>query len=405
MMDNDRVTLTQRRSTSQPNVGAAKLQRSKLENIGEFEEEGGGGKVVVWVLIVIVLAAGAYFGIKNYLQTSTPDDSNITPTPTPVVTLEDKLVGASVLSDSFASSLPISADYTLKKQTVGKTSTDTYSIDSVEIQPYTSFVRTEFVVTSSGTNDFPKVTAEYSTSAKTITLTFEAISTDTSGLDAGDSVNVTASDAYSNLKHVVKATEDDKTEVYTVTLSSKTGYYLHTLTEGAKTKIVLDVLEVVNETTTITPTTTGTTIVPTPTEEVVSGTKLDNEFSTGTQKIVSATTGNTVTISKYNFADIGKTFTFRLFLTGGSKPYPNAEANLANKKLTVVISNLALDSVSGNGGAGSRNLNNDGVEEINSFTVANASNKSTYVFDMDSNYQYKMYIDEVNKQLIIEIVH
>lgn len=403
MMDTDRTTLTQRRSSTS---GVSKLQKSKLESIGEFEEESGGGaKVIVWVVIVLVLAAAAYFGIKTYLQNG-DNNANVqtTPTVTPTPSLEDMIVADTVLADSLATDAPEAADYSLDKQALGKKGADTYTLSDLMVQPYDSFLRVEFTVAANtDTSELPKTTATFSSALSEISLAFETISSDQTNLPSSQSVNIDNSNVVSGLTH--KASEG-QIETYVLTLEAETGYYLHSVVDGTSTKIVLDILEVTAE---VTPDVT-TTVAPTdaeiePTDEVISGVKLNNSFSTGSQKIVTNTTGNTVTISKYSFYDIGDTFTFKLFLTGGTEPFPNADATLADKKLTVVISNLKVDGVSGNGGTGSRDLNAAGVDEVNSFTVSNSSNKSTYVFDLDENYQYRMYIDQDNDQLVIEIKH
>ncbi len=401
----ERATLTQRRAgvgIEHTNNGAAKLQHSKLQSVSDFDEtEGSAGKVVIWVVIVVVVAAVAYLGLKNFVNNDGGDDqaTEQTPTPEPTVDPLSGLVADALLNDDLALAAPASGDYSVATKSVGNAnSDDTFVLDSVFVQPYTTFTRVEYMFTGDGgTEPVPHVTAEYATADSTVTLTFENISDDQNILTAGNTLNVSDS-IVASISHEVA---EGSSEVYVVTLSEDSKYFLHTVEENDVTKVVLDVQEVE-----VTPTeVVGTSVTPVPTATTApsTGGGLSNVFSKGNQTITGTATSNSVRITRYNFIDLGSLFTYRLFL--GDDMYPNVSSTLDGTTLTIVVSNVASDAIVGNGGSGTTNFNAKGVENINKVDITNASNKSTFVFDLDANYEYRIYINETEKQMVLEVKH
>jgi hypothetical protein len=407
----EKVTLTQRRALS----GADKLDRTKLVGsspLGDGNEDelagegkkGGSARIIIWILIIAILAGAAYLGLRTFLNRgSTP-----TPTPTPTATVEptvnpaDEILGAETLPDTQAAALQADSKFITGDQSVGEASESAYTVTDLLVQPYETFIRVEFTVVSDGEEPFPQTTALYATELNQISLTMSNVTEDTTKLAPG----VTASFTSSLLESITHEETTGNSSVYLLTLSGAPKFILHTVEGASETepnKVVLDIKESDSE---VTPTPSGS-VTPTTTVTPTTAGGLTNEYSAGDQVISADTTGNTVTITSYNYGDTTPYFNYNLNLTGGDKPWPNvtADYDADAKKITVTISNLFRDGIVGNGGSGSTDFASKGVRDVNKVTISNSANKSTYIFELDRALQYRMLIDEAKKQLRLEFKH
>jgi hypothetical protein len=434
--DEDRITLTQRRNSS----GAEKLKKSKLETIETFDEEDEGGspkRIIIWIIIIIALAAAGYFGLKTYLEREIVETPPVEEEVEEEVDPAEDIIGKNILPDSFATNLPTAENFSLEDQKIGEESADgEFELSKLFVQPYESFSRIEFVIanlediettntepteaaSSEDDEQLPFVTAKYEAGANMIKLQVNRVQLVDIALDSNELISVDESNIISIVR---EAFATDGQENFTIRVKPNSKFYLQLFEDGFQTKLALDIQEnrtddesnaeitttpSVSVTTSIAPSPVVTSVVPSTIAPTSSGgVNLSNEFSTGEQSIKTNTTGNTVGISKYNFFDGTSVFTYRLFLTGsGTQPYPNVSAKLDGSKLTLQISNLSIDGVVGNGGSGSTDFAARGVRTVKSVNIKNSNNVSTYVFDLTKSTQYRIFIEEDNKILRLEIKH
>ncbi|MCA9383284.1 hypothetical protein KC909_02880 [Candidatus Dojkabacteria bacterium] len=408
----DKVTLTQRKAASSGSSlkrvsGSSKLKRSKIKDLKDISgSTGSASRVVIWVVIVIALASAAYLGLKTYLNSSDDGGEDLptvetTSAPTPTPDPYAAILSDRVLPDDTATSLQPTESFTTAKKSVGDGTSDEFSIDKLYIQQYASFTRLEFTVSTEGDSLFPDTTAELvsDNNLTQIQVTLSNISQDQSGLDFDDTVPMTDS-VIASVTHVLVP---DIQEMYSLELSEETGFVLHTVEGVAENMIILDVLEpgsTIEEPVDTSDDTPSPTPVDTANDSDQSSSTA-TEFSTGSQSLTGTATGNTSRITKYNYFDGPSFFTYRLF----ADPFPSASASLTDNKLTVVVSNVASDGIVGNGGSGSTDFASSGAVNVNTVDISNSSNKSTYVFDLDRETEYRMFFDSADGTLTIEIKH
>ncbi|KXK09508.1 MAG: hypothetical protein UZ20_WS6002000558 [candidate division WS6 bacterium OLB21] len=413
MMQEERATLTQRRAMT----GSAKLDRSKLRGLGnpEPEEKGSAAKVVIGVLIIIVLAAGAWLALDRFVLNNDAQEpvSQVTPTPTavPTVSPTDKILSRQILADTDAVGLQGDSKFIVADQAIGEASEDAFTIESLALQPYETFMRVEWLLTSDGDNKIPETVAVYDKETTTITVTFNNVLEDKSDLGYNETAVIPAS-IVDSIRHDAQTGTD---ETYVVTLKDESGFVLHSVTEGLDNKVVLDIKEKVEEeddedvdptpTGSVTPTpSTAATSTPAPTQAAKpTGVNLSNEFSKNIQYITTNTVGNSVGIAGYLFKDEPAVFKYYLRLAGSGDPYPNTVASYNGNKLTLEISNLAYDALPDGSGKGMTDFASKGVRDITKVDITFAANKSTYVFDLTRQLDYRIYIDEANNRLNLEI--
>ncbi|MEI7579477.1 MAG: hypothetical protein WCJ58_05585 [bacterium] len=410
----ERITLTQRRKEM---TGASKLQRSKLENISndsDEEQNSSAKKIVVWVIIIVAVSVAAYLGLKTFLdssKTKSADDQTAQISPTP--TLEEQIVAGTVLPDTDAvNALPI-ASFSVKDQSVGKESTDNFTITKLWVQSYTTFSRVEFTVTSQGTEKYPLTNIVYDAIAQTLTLTLKNIEKDQSLLTYNN--NVVISDSV--ISEVIHNTVDGINESYTIAVSEAKPFALHVIqNENADTLVVLDIQEIDRSISATTPTTesvitTGTTTVlptvllPTATLQPTAAgntSSTETQFAVGNQSLTSTTTDNSVVLKKRVFNDTVSIFTDKFFLSGG---YPNVTATYENKVITVTINNVSVDSIVGNGGSGHRDYKALGVRDVASLDVSNSNHVTKYVYTLSKEIPYRLVFDKNEQTFRIEFKH
>ncbi|KXK26441.1 MAG: hypothetical protein TR69_WS6001000444 [candidate division WS6 bacterium OLB20] len=406
-MTEEKATLTQRRAMS----GAAKLDRSKLRGVSggsETEEKGSAAKVFIAVLIVLILAAGAFLAydrlIRNRDTGETTSETTPTPTPLPTSNPTEDILSSEVLADTDALGLQAASKFLVGDQAVGEASEDAFTVESLMLQPYESFMRVEFLVSSDGEQPFPETTAVYSSDEQTITISMNNVIEDKSELGYNETAEIPSS-VVDSISHEAQS---GTTEVYVITLEEETPFVLHELTQALENRIVLDIRELEEETDPENPDTTPTaspTATPTSAVTEPAGINLTNDFSKNKQFITTSTTGPNVGIGGYLYKDEVAIFKYYLILKGGGDPYPNATATLEGNTLTLEIENLAYDALPDSSGQGMTDFAARGVRDINTVDITFANNKSTYVFELDKPLDYRIYIDEDNNRLNLEFRH
>jgi len=429
MNEPERITLTQRRKEMSSNnrSGAAKLQRSKLERISDDmddERTSGAKSTVAWMIIIIAVSVAAYFGVNNYLDSQNDvvnEDTTVAeiiPTSTP--SLQDKIVSDDVLEDTIAINKQSAEAYTLDKQKIGEESEDAFTIESVSVQPYTTFIRYEIEIASEVTstedgtesenkNSIPAVEVIYTDSA--ITLNITNINTDHSLFKYDTTLSINDSIIKSILHSVAEGTN----EAYLVTLQEEKPFVLHAIEGevGKNSKIILDILELPRQEE-VTPTEVVAeekteeedTEINTDTESTTNNTgSASTSFSKGKQSLNTGTTGNVSTILGYAFDDHGEenpyVFRYEFKISGD---YPNVEASLDESILTITIKNLARDNITGNGGDGHRD-DFYGARDIKELNVKNRDNVSVYTFELTKPLEYRLVTHDADNRIYLEIKH
>jgi len=427
MNEPERITLTQRRKEmSSGKSGIAKLQRSKLERISDdmdVERSGGAKSTVAWMIIIIAVSVAAYFGVNNYLDSHTTDTNNendvveVVPTATP--SSQDKIVSTQILEDTVAINAQPGEAFILEDQKIGEQSDSTFTIESVSVQPYTTFIRYEIEVAPEvattenesdqvASNSYPVAEIVYKESA--ITLNISNINTDNSSFGYEETLSIDDSIIQDILHTVAEGTN----EAYLITLQEEKSFILHVIEgkDGQNSKIVLDILELAREDDEVKPTAqvddesvSETTSTPVPTVTTVVSGSTETKFSKGAQSLNTGTTGNVATLLGYFFRDHAEenpyVFRYEFRISGD---YPNVEANLDENMLTITIKNLARDNITGNGGTGHRD-DFYGAKNIKELNVVNKNNVSTYTFELTKPLEYRLLTHDADNRIYLEIKH
>lgn len=413
-LNEERVTLTQRRSGALPS--SDKMARSKLTAVGQESMPAEGGspaKVIIWVVIVVVLAVGAYLALRNVLKG--PDNNSVTQTPTPTAaaTLEEQLVSQEVLDDALASNLKAAAAFVLTDQTAGKASDAQYTIQNLQVQKYTSFTRMQFAVANNGdtAEAFPLVTASYNATNKLLTITFNSISNDDSGLGYYDTVNLDTSNI-STLTHDGETT--NKVEKYILKMKDNKGFVLQTFAENGQNLVVLDVKEQA-QTSPITPAVTGTTapavtgtttpaatVSPTGAADQTTTDLNGTQFSMGTQAINTGATGNNFPrFVKFTYSDSQQFFTWNENIDPKvtKDKYPNVSGQIQDNKLTVKVANYISANIP------LTTVNLTSVRDVSKVDVSVTNHVVSYVFYLNKPMNYRLLFDQTNSVFRVEIKH
>lgn len=136
-------------------------------------------------------------------------------------------------------------------------------------------------------------------------------------------------------------------------------------------------------------------------ETPTTGDGLTNEYSTANQTLGEGLTTNTVNITGYSYSGFASNFVYTAKMTN-SDTFPTVTATLdqTEKTLTVVVSNVKTDGIVGNGGEGSTTF--AAPRNVTSVDIENASNKTTFVFNLNKATQYKIYADGGNLKVDIK---
>ncbi|MBN1331889.1 hypothetical protein JW978_03325 [Candidatus Dojkabacteria bacterium] len=125
------------------------------------------------------------------------------------------------------------------------------------------------------------------------------------------------------------------------------------------------------------------------TTDTTEETTATGEYSKSDQTINEGLTTNTVSTIGYSYSTTAINFEYDIKLSNAAT-YPKVTATLdeTEKTLTVVVYNLATDSIVGNGGSGTTEFASP--RNVQSVDISNASNKTTFVFEMNTATQYKL---------------
>lgn len=372
------------------------ISNSEDNNITEEQQSNSLFKSILWFFVVITLAIISYFALRTYLTEKVNVEDEVIPLPT---TVEDNsLIASNTLPDEpIAPFEDTTVWHTGTHQIQSTSGLIEYQIESIVIQPHTSYVSLLYEVSGGSLSDFPQTTAEM---LSDINLSIEHISTNSSHLNVNQKIEVN-SQIISNLSRI---SFEDSVDSYLIGLKEEQPFALYTRLIAGKKFIVLDILlpERNKEDIVVKPTKEGTTpsISPT-TRPLVSGEEnLTNEFSENIQKVVTSTNGNIAKILKYNYFDSSDKFTYKLLL---EDVIPNASASLNGEILTLEVNNLSFDGIVGNGGSGSTDLKATGVSNVLKVEISNSNNTSRYEFTLNGKREFKLYADEEDKALILEV--
>jgi hypothetical protein len=381
------------------------LDRTRLvsnpDASNEYEtSKGSPMKSIVWFIVVLLLAFVTYLGLKTYLTSST--DSEIEPTVVPTSQQNDaSVVSTTILPDDPIESFDNDTFWNTNSKQIQSTSNETqYVISSIKVQPHVSYISIYYELSGGSVSDFPQVTAEM---LDDISLVIEDISLNSADIIVGQEIPINSTTVLS----LARTSYEEQVDSYLIDLSEKRPFALYSKVEDGKKLVIMDILNIEDENSTVTPTlTTSTTPKPTtsitPTPLPPGAQNLSNEYSQNEQKIVTSTNDKSVKITKYNYFDSPDRFTYKLLLEEGT---PNAVASLSGSTLTLRVSNLALDGVVGNGGSGSTDLSATGVVHVQNVEISNTDGVSTYVFTLDKARDFRLNASEDDSFISLEIKH
>ena len=346
---------------------------------------------VIWFLAMVILALLTYMGLKAYLGTEEVEVVQDTPVPTLVET--DSIVNINTLPDDPVAPFSDTTFWNLESKQIQGTSEDVeFAINSIEVQPHTSYLSFIYEIQGGELSDFPQTTSEL---LSDINLNIESIAQNNSKISVDQQIEINMEP----VKSFSRINYEDDVDSYMVSLIEKEPFALYSKVVGAKKFIILDILKGDNDSETPTDAVAPTAAIsPTP---VTEGTEvMDNEYSKNEQKIVVSTTGNISKITKYNYFDATDRFTYKLIFEG---VLANATASLSDNLLTLTVSNLAMDGVVGNGGSGSTDLAATGVSKVKNVEITNSNGVSTYVFTLDTARDFKLTADKTESAITLEI--
>lgn len=349
-------------------------------------------KSFIWFMAVVLLAFLAYWALKTYL--SGESDIADTPTPVPTVAQSDSLVATNVLPDDPVAPFDDSSFWnTNSKQIQATTDSADFSVESVLVQPHTSYISLIYELSGGNLTDLPQVTAEI---LSDISLAIENVSTNNSLLAVNQQVDVDSA-AVNSLSRI---SFEEGVDSYLVGLVEEQPFTLYSKVESGKKYVILDVLLPIVETTTTPLPSPDPSAGPSPTPLPAGAQNLNNDFSRNEQRITTALSTNTARITKYNYFDATDRFTYKLLLEDA---VPTASARLEGTTLTLEVNNLAFDGVVGNGGSGSTDLAATGVAHVLNVDISNTDGVSRYVFTLDSARDFRLLGSEDEKSITLEI--
>jgi len=376
------------------------LERTRLVSepvdvdIDEDRVESSPLKSIIWFLGVVLLAFLAYWALKTYLAGDTNDTSEV-PTPVPTIAQEASIVATNVLPDDPVAPFDDATFWnTDSKQIQATADTVQFTVESVLVQPHDSYISLIYELSGGNLTDLPQVTAEILTD---ISLAIENVEVNNSLMSVNQQVDVD-SRAVNSLSRI---SFEEGVDSYLVGLVSEQPFTLYSEVEAGSKYVILDVLL---------PLKAGTTVTPVPSPDPSSGPSptplppgaqnMTNDFGRNEQRITTSLNTNTARITKYNYFDATDRFTYKLLL---DDVVPNATARLEGTTLTLEVSNLAFDGVVGNGGSGNTDLSATGVTHVLNVDISNSDGVSRYVFTLDSARDFRLFANEDEKAITLEV--
>ncbi len=126
-------------------------------------------------------------------------------------------------------------------------------------------------------------------------------------------------------------------------------------------------------------------------------------YSAEARSLSAATAGKTLTLSKFRFFDSTSGFNY-IFTENKSTTDtidPDIKVSYEGNNLVVEFNNVKADNVTGNGGSTSRSFTN--VSGISGTETSNKNGVSKYVFKLTSKFEHKIIVDQVTKEIKIQI--
>ncbi len=349
-------------------------------------------KSLIWLIAIILLAFLAYWALKTYLAGDS--NSSVTPTPVPTIEQSSSLVATNVLPDDPVAPFDDDSFWnTDSKQIQATSNTIDFTVESVIVQPHTSYVSVIYELSGGTLTDLPQVTAEM---LSDISLAVESVANNNSLLTVNQRVDVNLA-MVSSLSRI---SFEEGVDSYLVDLVEEQPFTLYSKVESGKKYVILDVLSPMAETTPTPVPSPDPSAGPSPTPLPAGSQNLNNEFGRNEQRITTSLTTDTARITKYNYFDAPDRFTYRLLLEDA---IPMSSARLEGTTLTLEVSNLAFDGVVGNGGSGNTDLAATGVTHVLGVDITNTNNISRYVFTLDSARDFRLFADEDEKVITLEI--
>lgn len=347
-------------------------------------------KSVIWFIVVVLLAFLAFWVIKNYINGS-DDVANETPTPVPSIQEEASIVSTNVLPDDPVAPLSDTTYWnTEAKQIQATTSGVDFTVASIRVQPHNSYISVVYELAGGSLTDLPQITAEM---LSDISLAIENVAANHSLLSPNEQVDVNSD----SVKSLARISFEENVDSYLVGLIEEQPFTLYTKVEDGKKLVLLDVM--LPKSASPTPSTVPTA-GPSPTALPAGSQNMTNEFGRNQQRVVTSTNSNSARITKYNYFDAPDKFTYKLILEDA---VPNATATLDGSILTLEVSNLVFDGVVGNGGSGSTDLAETGVTHVLNVNITNENGVSKYVFTLDSARDFRIFADEDDMSLTLEV--
>lgn len=350
-------------------------------------------KSILWFLLIVFLAFVAYWALKTYFSSNT-DTTVITPTAIPTISIQESILRTDVFPDDPIAPFDDTTFWNTNSQQIASTTKDAeFSVESVVIQPHTSYLSIVYEISGGVLTDLPQVTAEM---LEDINLSIESVSTNNSLLSIGQKVDV-GSNVVNSLSRI---SLEDGVDSYLIGLVSEKPFALYSRVDAGKKYIILDILNPQSKPQNTVVPTPGSSTSPSTTPLPPGAQNLNNEFGRNEQRITTAVSTNIAKIMKYNYFDAPDKFTYRLIL---DDTIPNAIARLEGTTLTLEVSNLTFDGVVGNGGSGSTDLALTGVTNVSRVDISNSNGVSKYTFTLNGARDFRLFANEDDKSITLEV--
>ncbi len=137
-------------------------------------------------------------------------------------------------------------------------------------------------------------------------------------------------------------------------------------------------------------------------EQEIAETPPTNNTVTQDSSINDGLNTNTVTLSGYEYATFADKFVYTLKFANTTKyPTITTSVNEEEKKLTMVVNNIARDNIVGGQGTGSTQFADPrNVEHVD---IKNTGNQTTFVFQLKKITSYRLYKVEGSMNVTLEI--
>jgi hypothetical protein len=341
--------------------------------------------IVIVVLIAIIVVGVIYMATRPATvvtpekitpATNTPTTTTDTTTPTTTDTTTPTDTNTQTTTDTTPpASTTDFTTYSNKTQTIGDSASTAYTITSIADSTHDGYHDFQFNIGNSADGNVPNVKAEYIAATSVIRLTFNSVTSDTSGIAFLKARDINK-DGVLKLFHQVSGTSG--VAIYEIGIAKATTFHLDTSGEAGAiiTHVTLDVKY---------PGTVASTV------DLGSTT-----FSQTDQTIVGGTSADGAKLSGYSYAKSGSTFSMVFNVAGSAtKPIPGCVAKYnADSKLELTFANT------GDIFGSSRDLS---VGAAGTVHLTRSGKSSTYTFTSVTGKDFKLSGSTSPNQVILEI--